>query len=214
MSTTLNSVSSDKRISFYISIAFAIALVALMAFDTKVMSLDEVDSEIGFSPEQFAKDSFPDIQEYVETNAVDASALADEALQSASEAGEQYGVSSGIGHIIPVKFTGEVVEEASGIYTVDIADMPDDVVVRFQGGSAVNGTTLRDTTGEIKFSDFTNQIEYQDAGAALNEEMKRQVLEEVSEQDLTGETLEVVGSFNMINPKNWLITPVSIAISE
>lgn len=92
--------------------------------------------------------------------------------------------------------------------------MPDDVVVRFQAGSAVNGTTLRDTTGEIEFSDFTNQIEYQDAGAALNKEMKRQVLSEIDGQDLTGKTLEVVGSFNMINPENWLITPVSIAISE
>lgn len=214
MSATLNSVPGGKPIRVFVPIACAIALVSLMAFDTKVMSLDEVESEIGFSPEQFAKDSFPDIKEYIEANAVDASTLAPEALQSASEAGERYGVSSGVGHIIPVKFTGEVVEEASGIYTVDIADMPDDVVVRFQAGSAVNGTTLRDTTGEIEFSDFTNQIEYQDAGAALNKEMKRQVLSEIDGQDLTGKTLEVVGSFNMINPENWLITPVSIAISE
>ncbi|SBR50685.1 MULTISPECIES: DUF2291 family protein [unclassified Halomonas] len=214
MSMTLNSVPSNKRIRVFVPAAFAIALVLLMAFDTKVLSLDELESEIGFSPEQFAKDNFPGIKEYVETNAVDASTLAPDALQSASEAGEKYGVSSGVGHIIPVKFTGEVVEEASGIYTVDIADMPDDVVVRFQAGSAVNGTTLRDTTGEIEFSDFTNQIEYQDAGAALNKEMKRQVLSEIDGQDLTGKTLEVVGSFNMINPENWLITPVSIAISE
>ena len=41
-----------------------------------------------------------------------------------------------------------------------------------QTGPAINGTDLRDAPGEIKFGQFTNQIEYQNAGAALNNAMK------------------------------------------
>ncbi|MDQ7734788.1 DUF2291 family protein [Halomonas sp. SpR1] len=214
MSATLNSVPSEKRIKVYIAAACALVLVALMAFDTKVISLTELESEVGFSPQQFARETFPEIQAYVENNAVDAAVLAPEVLKDAGAAGEKYGVAAGIGHIVPVSFSGVVVEGRGGVYTLDVADVPSDIVIRLQTGPAINGTTLRDTTGSIQFGDFTNQIEYQDVGAALNDEMKRQVLADISGQDLAEKTLEVVGSFTMINPKNWLITPVSMAIIE
>ncbi|CEP35075.1 Uncharacterized periplasmic lipoprotein [Halomonas sp. R57-5] len=214
MSATLNSVPGDKRIKVYVAAAFALVLFALMAFDTKVISLTELESTVGFSPQQFAQETFPEIQAYVENNAVDASVLAPEVLQDASAAGERYGVAAGIGHIVPLSLSGVVVEGRGGVYTLEVADVPSDIVIRVQTGPAINGTTLRDTTGNIQFGDFTNQIEYQDVGAALNDEMKRQVLADISGQDLAGKTLEVVGSFTMINPKNWLITPVSIAIIE
>ncbi|MDN3561214.1 DUF2291 family protein [Vreelandella neptunia] len=214
MSATLNSVPGDKRIRAYVAAAFALALVALMALDTKVISLSELESAAGFSPQQFAQETFPEIQAYVENNAVNASVLAPEVLQDAGAAGEKYGVAAGIGHIVPVSLSGIAVESRGGVYTLEVADVPSDIVIRVQTGPAINGTTLRDTTGNIQFGDFTNQIEYQDVGAALNDEMKRQVLADISGQELTGKTLEVVGSFTMINPKNWLITPVSIAIIE
>ncbi|MGP9467345.1 DUF2291 family protein [Halomonas citrativorans] len=214
MPATLNSLPANKRMKVYVAGVCALALMALMAFDTKVLSLAELEGEVGFSPENFAQQSFPEIKEYIETNAVEANVLAPEALESAGASGEKYGVPSGIGHVIPVTLTGVVVDEKSGIYTVNVADMSDEIVIRVQAGSAINGTTLRDTTGDIQFSDFTNQIEYQNAGAALNEEMKRQILSEMAGQDLTGKTLVIAGSFNMINPKNWLITPVSIAITD
>ncbi|SJN10621.1 Predicted erythritol ABC transporter 2, hypothetical lipoprotein [Halomonas citrativorans] len=214
MPATLNSLPANKRMKVYVAGVCALALMALMAFDTKVLSLAELEGEVGFSPENFAQQSFPEIKEYIETNAVEANVLAPEALESAGASGKKYGVPSGIGHVIPVTLTGVVVDEKSGIYTVNVADMSDEIVIRVQAGSAINGTTLRDTTGDIQFSDFTNQIEYQNAGAALNEEMKRQILSEMAGQDLTGKTLVIAGSFNMINPKNWLITPVSIAITD
>jgi predicted lipoprotein len=214
MSATLNSVPGGKRISVYVTATLAFVLFALMAFDTKVISLAELEGEVGFSPQQFAQETFPEIQAYVEKNAVDASVLAPEVLQDAGAAGEKYGVAASIGHIVPVSLSGVAVESQGGTYTLDVADVPSDIAIRVQTGPAINGTTLRDTTGNIQFGDFTNQIEYQDVGAALNDEMKRQVLADISGQDLTGKTLEVVGSFTMINPKNWLITPVSIAIIE
>ncbi|MFG6667076.1 DUF2291 family protein [Halomonas sp. HNIBRBA4712] len=214
MSATSNSVPDTRRIKLYAVSIFAVVLLMLMALDTKVVTLSELESEVGFSPEQFAQDSFSDIREYIEANAVEASILAHEALQSPGDAGEQYGIASGIGHVIPVSVTGTAIEQQAGIYTLEVEGVSDEVVVRVQMGPAINGTVLRDTTGNIQFSDFTNQIEYQDAGAALNEEMKRQVLTGVSTQDLIGQTLSITGSFNMINPQNWLITPVNVVVDE
>ena len=76
-------------------------------------------------------------------------------------------------------FTGTVGEGQAGIYDVAIEGMPKNVTVRIQTGPAINGTELRDATGNYGFGQFTNQIEFQDAGAALNEEMKKQVLDPV-----------------------------------
>ncbi|MGP5309127.1 DUF2291 family protein [Vreelandella alkaliphila] len=214
MSMTSSSVPRDKPIKVYTAGAFVLILFALMVFDTKVVNLTELESAVGFSPQQFAQENFPDVQAYIEANAVSAPVLASEVLQDASGAGDKYGIAAGIGHIVPVSLMGTAVESRAGVYTIEVADVPSEIEIRVQTGPAINGTTLRDTTGDIQFGDFTNQIEYQDVGAALNDEMKKKVLADILERDLTGKTLEIVGSFTMINPKNWLITPVSIAVIE
>lgn len=214
MSVTMNPVPGKTKARSYIAGTFVVVLVALMALDTKVITISELESEVSFSPQNFAQENFSVIREHIEANAVEGATLAEGVLQDAGAAGEKYGVSAGIGHVVPVTFTGTAEEGRSGIYSIDADGVPSDVVIRVQTGPAINGTTLRDATGDIQFGDFTNQIEFQDVGAALNEEMKRQVLEGIAGQDLTGETLEVVGAFTMINPSNWLITPVRITIVE
>ncbi len=82
-------------------------------------------------------------------------------------------------------------------------ELPADVVVRVQTGPAVNGTDLRDATGAIEFGQFTNQIEYQNAGSAINNQMKKDVLANAGADSLTGKTAKVVGVFKLINPKSW-----------
>ena len=81
-----------------------------------------------------------------------------------------------------------------------------------QTGPAINGTDLRDATGEIKFGDFKNQIEYQNAGAAINNAMKAAVLAGIDTASLAGKTVTVTGAFTLVNPKNWLVTPVEITV--
>ena len=81
-----------------------------------------------------------------------------------------------------------------------------------QTGPAINGTELRDAPGTIEFGQFTNQIEYQNAGAALNDEMKKQVLAGVNTANLNGKTITVTGAFRLINPKSWLVTPVRMSV--
>ena len=126
---------------------------------------------------------------------------------------KEYGVPAGVGPEISVKFTGVVGEGKSGIYKVAVDGVPDTLLIRVQTGPAINGTELRDATGKITFGQFTNQIEYQNAGSALNKEMKKAgSVESRHRARLTGKTISVVGAFKLVNPKSWLVTPVRLDV--
>jgi predicted lipoprotein len=185
-----------------------------MALDTKVVrigSAGDVRNAV-FSPEEYGKSEFPKVQADIEARAVDAVTVATAIAKDRATAEKEYGVPAGVGPVISVKFTGVVGEGKSGIYKVAVDGVPDTLLIRVQTGPAINGTELRDATGKITFGQFTNQIEYQNAGSALNNEMKKQVLSKVDTSALTGKTISVVGAFKLINPKSWLLTPVELEV--
>jgi predicted lipoprotein len=93
-----------------------------------------------------------------------------------------------------------------------VAGVPADLLIRVQTGPAINGTDLRDATGTITFGQFTNQIAYQNAASALNDQLKQKVLSKIGTSKLTGKTISVVGAFQLINPKGWLVTPATLSV--
>ena len=42
--------------------------------------------------------------------------------------------------------------------------------------------------------------------------MKQAVLSGIDTGALPGKTISVVGAFTLVNPKNWLVTPVEITV--
>lgn len=205
-----------KRRSFrrFVIPAAVVILIAAMALDTKIVGIgsDEDAQSAVFSAEEYGRTTFPKVQTDIEARAVDGVVLATAIAADRKAAEKQYGVGEGVGPVMSVKFTGVVGEGKSGIYKVAVAGLPDTVLVRVQTGPAINGTELRDATGAIAFGQFTNQIEYQDAGSALNNAMKKEVLSKIDTRVLTGRTISVVGAFKLINPKNWLVTPVRLSV--
>lgn len=197
-----------------IGAAIALVLVAAIGLDTKFVTIGsehDVRAEV-FSPETFGAAEFPKTQASIEERAVDAKTLGEAILANKAEAGKKYGVGTAVGPVIPITFTGVAGEAKSGIYTVVAEGLPAGIAIRVQTGPAINGTELRDATGTIAFGQFTNQIEYQDAGSALNNEMKKQVLAGIDTATLTGKTITVTGVFKLVNPKNWLVTPVRLKV--
>jgi predicted lipoprotein len=191
-----------------------VVLLAAMALDTKVVRIGSAADvkPNAFSPAEFGKTEFPKIQAAVESRAVAAPTLAAAIVKDKAAAVKQYGVPAGIGPEMSVKFTGVAGKAESGVYEVKVADVPSTLLVRVQTGPAINGTDLRDATGAITFGQFVNQIDYQNAGSALNKEMKRQVLSKIDATALTGKTISVVGVFKLINPNSWLVTPVKLDV--
>ncbi len=191
-----------------------VILFAAMALDTKVVKLGsdaDVQSDV-FSPATYGKSEFPKVQSLIESHATDAATVAAAVTKDAAAAGKQYGVAAEAGPEIAVKFNGKLGAEDSGVYAVAVAGVPDQVKISLQTGPAISGTDLRDGTGTISFGQFSNQIDYQNAGSALNKEMKKQVLSKLDTSKLSGKTVSVVGVFQLSDASNWLVTPVKLDV--
>jgi len=207
---TLSKSPRPARSYRWIGIAAVVVLVGAMAFDTKIVQIgSEADVQVQkFSPVAFGAEQFPIIKQSVETRAVDAVELSQAIAADKKAASEKYGVKTSTGPVFPVKFTGVVGERKANYNVVAVEGLPPELTVRVQTGPALNGTDLRDATGQIEFGQFKNQIEYQDAGSAINNEVKKVVLDGLDPAALSGKTVSVIGVFKLVNPKSWIVTPV------
>lgn len=202
------------KLKIAVGIAAVVVVVGAIALDTKVVNIgseNDVRQQV-FSSDTYGVEQFPKIAADVEKRAVAAAELAPAVIADKKAAGEKYGVATTTGPVLPVSFSGVVGERKGNINAVQVDGLPPEVVIRMQTGPAINGTDLRDATGTIEFGQFTNQIEYQDAGSAINNEMKKAVLGNIDPTQLTGKTVTVTGVFKLINPKNWLVTPVKVEV--
>jgi len=216
MSTQANQVSQKpaklNRAVLW-SVVAAVVVVGAIGFDTKVVKIGS-DADVrqqAFSPEAYGATEFPKVKASVEERAADAVEVGNALAADKDAAGKKYGVGS-VNPVISIKFTGTVEERKSNYNVIKVNRFPEGMAIRVQTGPAVNGTDLRDATGTIEFGQFKNQIEFQNAGSALNNEMKKQVLEGVDVNNLVGTTVSVTGVFKLVNPKNWLVTPVGFEV--
>ena len=188
-------------------------LLAAMALDTKIVKIGspELQSDV-FSAATYGKSEFPKVQAAVESRAVDAATFATALGKDQAAAEKQYGVPADAGAEISIKFTGQAGKQDSGVYDVTVPGIPDTRHITLQTGPAITGTDLRDATGLITFGQFKNQIDYQNAGSALNMEMKKQVIAKIDAANLTGKTISVIGVFQLTDPDNWQVTPVKLDV--
>ncbi|MDB6176364.1 DUF2291 domain-containing protein [Paracoccus sp. Z330] len=205
---------ASPRRGLYFSATLTLLVAAGIALDTTVVHIGS-DQDVraqAFSPDSYGESEFPRIQSFVTDKAIEAATLAPEVLGDKNAAAEKYGTPASTGTIMFVTATGIVGEGKSGIYNLQVEGVPEDITLRVQTGPAVIGTDLRDAPGDIEFGQFKNQIEYQDAGSGINRAMKAAVLDNIDNAELTGKTLSVTGAFRLINPKNWMITPVKVSV--
>lgn len=191
-----------------------IAIIAAMAIDSTVVVVgsDQDLRKQAFSSDDYGRKEFPRIQKFVSNSAPDAIELAADLKNDKKAAVEKFATMAGAFPVFPVKFTGVVGEGKSGIFELKVEGFPDGSKIRVQTGPAINGTELRDIPGDIEFGAFTNQIEYQNVGAGINKAMSAEILADIDHEALTGKSVSVVGAFKLINPKNWLVTPVEFSI--
>lgn len=194
--------------------SLVVILLGAMVLDTKVVrtgSDEDIQDDV-FSAAEYGATEFPRLQRLIEERAVEALTLSAAIAADKDAAAEQYGTPAGIGPIFSVSLTGIVRDGRSGVFDVAVDGLPEGLRVRVQTGPAINGTELRDATGTIAFGQFTNQIEYQDAGSAINNQVKEQILSNLDRENLTGKTITVIGAFRLINAKIWLVTPVRLTV--
>ena len=191
----------------------AVVVLAAIAFDTTVVAIGSADDARvqAFSPETYGETEFPRIQGLIEERAVDAPELAQAIAADPAKAATDHGVVSNGTPVFAVNLTGVAGEARSGVYDVAVEGL-EGIRVRVQTGPAINGTDVRDATGTVEFGQFKNQIEYQDAGSALNNQVKAQVLQGIDTANLSGKTITLTGVFRLVNPESWLVTPVRMSV--
>ena len=188
----------------------------MIALDTTVVPIGSEQDlrQQAFDPDRYGTEQFPRIRDLVIKRAPDAAELGSALAADKKAAAAKYGTPNSTGAVMPVKLTGVVGEGKSGVYAIAVDGLPDGTKVRVQTGPAINGTDLRDIAGDIAFGQFKNQIEFQNAGAGINRAMATDVLDGLDRASLPGKTVSVTGAFMLINPKNWLITPVAFEVQK
>ena len=200
-----------------ILIAIVVVVFVVMILGTKIVPAGSTlgQGAAAFDPASYGEKQFPKIQSFVKKNAVEADTLATALASDSAAATKKYGVQGSSGSTeVPVSFTGVVGEVPAAGYTpITVTGLPAGTTINLQLGPAITGTDLRDANGKTQLGDFENQIQYQNAGSAINDELKK-VLTKAGAPDLTGKTIEVDGVFSLVNPAVWNVTPATLSVQQ
>ncbi len=196
-----------------------LVLLVLMFFGTKILTGSQATQAAPgtFSPQAFAQEKYEsEIVPDIEKRATDIATVSQALHTDPAAAAKQYGVVSGTSPAVySVKLAGVAgAPDANGLVPVKVDGVPAGIKVFVQMGPAVNGTAIRDATGKVDYTQFKNQIDYQNVGAELNNQLKKLVLANVDKQSLEGKTVSVVGAFQLINPAAYIITPVKVDVTK
>jgi len=154
--------------------------------------------------------------------AVDARTLLDALAASPDDAGARYGHRQPNGPVyFIVKGTGQVaavdVHSQVGLAQIDIAPFDRRPDVSIQLGPVLRGTSLRDATGIVRFTDFVNQLQFADVANELNDRVLKQVLAPLDKAKLAGRTVSFVGTL-AAEPKSQPplheLIPIQLTVEE
>lgn len=115
----------------------------------------------------------------------------------------------------------QFVESTGVVVRVDIQSRVGTARVKFgpateadvQIGPVLRGTAIRDALPFVRFSDFTNQIDYAKVASALNARVLEGPLAAIDARGLHGRSVRVVGALTTSGGR-WEITPVVLAFAE
>jgi predicted lipoprotein len=215
-SPTPNPGSTRSAVRRYLAPALLLVLVAVMAFSTTYRDDDAATpgAEAAFDPQEFAADTYPEVAETIQQEAIPLTkvlkAVAADPEKAGRELGRREGTSGAYTYSVEGKGTAGEVEQS--LLPLTVPGLPKSTRVSVQVGPAINGSALRDASGAVEFGEFTNQVEYADAATALNSEMRDQVLADLDPASLAGKTVSFVGAVQLLTPTTVTITPVSVEV--
>ena len=169
----------------------------------------KVDSA-AFADENYQKTIVP----YILDNSYPLAELDLEIIADPNVAGAKYGKRDGnnAAYSVATKFTAIGGELKGDLLVLEVEGVTTPVYL--QVGPALNGTALRDVSGLVKFTDFENQLAYQDIGTKLNDKVRDTVLSGIDKTTLTGKQLDIIGAFSLFNPKQYIVIPISLKVVQ
>lgn len=165
-----------------------------------------------FSSIEYSTEQFPIITDKIIDKAVSIDELAVAINSNLETAAKKYGVDSGSGkYTVPVKAEG-VVESVDQNWIVIRAEGVAEAI-RVPIGAALNGTPIRDVTGEIVFGDFDNQTDYQAVANEFKILMENKIIKTLDKASLPQKKVTVYGAWVTGGaPGQYLIQPVKFEV--
>jgi predicted lipoprotein len=160
-----------------------------------------------FDAETFASSAWPRLVREATNSATDVSEIATTVGTSPANAR----VVKGSGVVSAIDRRSRV-----GVMLVRVAGATP-ATVAIQIGPVIRGTALRDASGFIHFSDFTNQSDYAAAANALNDAAMRTVIGPLAIDTLQGRTVVFAGAIGRSAPREdgaIEVVPVRLEVVE
>lgn len=205
----------NRRIITTVAIA---ALAVAMGVSTKWLTPEEAKAlnPPPFVAGDFVEEMFPKSVQTITESAVDISVLAPAVEEDLPAAGAEYGQDLGSGaYAVPVKATGTVQEVDANFALLDVPGLAKQFEVRIALGNAVNGSPVRDATGDIAFGDFRDQTAYQSVANEFKIKIQKDVLASVDPTTWKGKEVSVIGAWGTGGPPNsFIIQPVSLEVGS
>jgi predicted lipoprotein len=201
-----------------ITLTVAVGVIAAIGFSTTYVTGADVTllekgvkakvDSAAFADENYQKTIVP----YILDNSYPLAELDAQIIADPNVAGAKYGKRDGANaaYSVATKFTATGGELKGDLLVLEVEGVTTPVYL--QVGPALNGTALRDVTGLVKFTDFENQLAYQDIGTKLNDKVRDTVLSEIDKTTLTGKQMTIIGAFSLFNPKQYMVVPISIKV--
>jgi predicted lipoprotein len=203
-----------------INLTITVGVIAAIGFSTTYVTGADVTllekgvkakvDSAAFADENYQKTIVP----YILDNSYPLTELDPEIIADPNVAGAKYGKRDGdnAAYSVATKFTAIGGELKGDLLVLEVEGVTTPVYL--QVGPALNGTALRDVTGLVKFTDFENQLAYQDIGTKLNDKVRETVLASIDKTTLTGKQMDIIGAFSLFNPKQYIVIPMSLKVIE
>jgi predicted lipoprotein len=209
--------ASPALLKRLVLVAALVVLVLAMVLNTKFLTPSEASAlkPAAFSAKTYVQKNFPTMTETLTRKATDVAVLVPAIDKDEAAAGKQYGIDVGSGKFaFPVKASGTVTEVDENFMTLAVPGVPAGKTVRVPLGAAVSGTPLRDATGDMTFSDFSGQTDFQSVANELKVKVRADVIDKADPASLKGKKVTVVGAHSSGGPRtSFIIQPVSIEAS-
>ena len=197
--------------------ALGVVVLIVLALDTTTRS-DKAPrisegGQVAFDPQRYGAKNYPKVVAAVEKKAQPLITLAKAIKADPDAAGKRYGARESANSPYNFAVTGEGVagKPADSLMPVKVKGLKG-TTVSLQVGPALNGTSLRDVVGFINFNQFVNQVDYADAGTALNNQVKAKVLKGLDRAGLKGKHVRFTGAFTYLAPTVITVTPVRLEV--
>jgi len=205
-------------------------ILALVVASTSCWTIRPIDSkesasdtDAKFNPDAYVNALWSSkLLPSIENSAIDARSFLDAYTKSPADALTRWGRHDANGPIyLEIKGEGRVISVDTrskvGLALLDVAPFDGKPDVTVQIGPVLTGTSLRDATGLIRFSDFVNQLQFADVGNELNERVLKTVLAPLEPATLAGKKISFAGTaagkVNSAPPLRELI-PIRLTVQE